>query len=151
MADVEGLDDVLRKLRQLPEKIGNRAIRRALRKGANVVRDAARANAQRIDDPLTRERISKNIAVAGGGAKREKRAGGPMMRVGVMGGAKPTSGDNGAPGGNTTHWRFIELGTSQARAQPFLVPAAMNNVGAAFEATAKAATVEVDKELAKLT
>ena len=150
--DVQGLAEIERKLKLLPERVGNNAMRRALRKGANVIRDAARANAKRIDDPETREMIWKNIAVAGGGRRREKQAGGPMMRVGVRGGARPLKKgtDTGLPGGNTTHWRFVEFGTSQARAQPFMRPAAASSAGAAYQAFAAAAPAELDKELRKL-
>lgn len=148
--NVEGLAEIERKLKQLPEKLGRNAMRRALRKGANVIRDAARSNAKRIDDPETREQIWKNIAVASGGRRRERQAGGVMMRVGVRGGAKPTRGDNGAPGGNTTHWRFVELGTSEARAQPFLTPAGAEKAQAAYDAIAADAIKQFDKELSKL-
>lgn len=150
--DVKGLAEIERKLKLLPERVGNNAMRRALRKGANVIRDAARANAKRIDDPETREMIWKNIAVAGGGRRREKQAGGPMMRVGVRGGARPLKKgtDTGLPGGNTTHWRFVEFGTSEARAQPFMRPAAASSAGAAYQAFAAAAPAELDKELRKL-
>ena len=147
---VHGLDEIERKLKSLPEKLGRNAMRRALRKGANVIRDAAKANAKRIDDPKTREQIWQNIAVASGGRKREKEAGGVMMRVGVRGGAKPASGDNGTPGGNTTHWRFVELGTSEARAQPFLTPAGAEKAQAAYDAIATDAIKQFDKELSKL-
>lgn len=41
ISKVHGLDAVVRKLKQLPIRIGNNATRRALRKGANVIRDAA--------------------------------------------------------------------------------------------------------------
>lgn len=150
MATIEGLDDIVRKLKLLPEKIGRNAMRRSLRKGANVIRDAARNNAKRIDDPETREQIWKNIAVASGGRKREKQAGGVMMRVGVRGGARPTKGDNGAPGGNTTYWRFIELGTSEMRAQPFLTPAGAEKAGAAIAAIVTDMQKQVDREIAKL-
>lgn len=150
--DVKGLAEIERKLKQLPERIGNNAMRRALRKGANVIRDAARRNAKAIDDPQTREQIWKNIAVSGGGRRRERQAGGVMMRVGVRGGARPLrkGTDTGLPGGNTTHWRFVEFGTSQARAQPFLRPAAASSAGAAYQAFAAAAPAELDKELRKL-
>jgi HK97 gp10 family phage protein len=147
---IEGLAEIKRKLDKLPERIGNNAMRRSLRKGANVIKEAARNNAKRIDDPETREQIWKNITVQSGGAKRERRIGGVMMRVGVLGGAKPTSGDNGTPGGNTTHWRFIELGTSQVAAQPFLTPAANEKASAALDAIVGDMTKQVDKELAKL-
>lgn len=156
MADVEfkieGLDEVVRKLRALPDKFAVRGMRRALRKGANVVRNAARNNAKRIDDPETRERIWKNISVQGGGRRREKQAGGPMMRVGVRGGARPLKKgtETGLPGGNTTHWRFVEFGTSKAAARAFMRPALANNVDAATNAIVAAAKVELDKELAKL-
>jgi hypothetical protein len=39
----------------------SKAGRIALRKAANIIRDRARGNAQRVDDPLTREAIYKNI------------------------------------------------------------------------------------------
>lgn len=147
---LEGMDAVQRKLKLLPERVGRNAMRRALRKGANIVRDAARANAKRIDDPETRESIWKNIAVQGGGARRERQAGGPMMRVGIRGGARPTSGDNGAPGGNTTHWRFVELGTSQMAAHPFMRTAMSQSAQKVFSVVAQEASRELDKELAKI-
>jgi HK97 gp10 family phage protein len=147
---IEGLEEVQRKLKELPEKFGKRGMRRALRKGANVVRDAARNNAKRIDDPATREDISKNIAVYSGGAKRESRAGGVMMRVGVRGGARPTRGDNGAPGGATWYWRLVEFGSSLVAARPFMRPALFNNAGRVADTVTQAAKVELDKELAKL-
>ena len=150
--NVTGLAEIERKLKLLPQRIGQNAMRRALRKGANVIRDAARANAKRIDDPETREQIWKNIAVAGGGRARERQAGGVMMRVGVRGGARPLKKgtDTGLPGGNTTHWRFVELGTSQARAQPFLTPAGVEKAQAAYDAIATDAIKQVDREIAKL-
>jgi HK97 gp10 family phage protein len=127
MADtftIRGLDGILDKLRKLPDRVANNAVRRSLRKGANVIRDAARNNAKRIDDPETRNRIWKNISVSSGGKKRERKAGGPMMRVGVRGGARFNRSANDLPGGNTTgYWRFVELGTSKMAAEPFLRPA----------------------------
>lgn len=151
MATIEGLDDIVRKLKLLPEKIGRNAMRRSLRKGANVIRDAARNNAKRIDDPETREQIWKNIAVASGGRKREKQVGGVMMRVGVRGGARYNASAGNLPGGNTTgHWRFVELGTSEMRAQPFLTPAGSEKAGAAIAAIVTDMQKQVDKEIAKL-
>ena len=148
--NVEGLAEIERKLALIPDRIGNRALRRALRKGANVIRDIARNNARRIDDPETREMIAKNIAVQSGGRKREKAAGGVMMRVGVMGGARPMREREGLPGGNTTHWRFVEFGTSDTRAQPFMRPAAAEGAGKAVEVIVQAMNTEIDKEIAKL-
>lgn len=72
------------------------------------------------------------------------------MRVGVMGGAR-FNPQAGGPGGNTSgYWRFVEFGTSEMQAQPFLRPAGAEKAGAAFDATVAAMQAEVDKELAKL-
>lgn len=155
---VEGLEEVERKLKLLPERIGRNAMRRALRRGANVIRDAARNNAKRIDDPETSEDIAKNIAVQGGGRSREREAGGVMMRVGVRGGAKSrkgggtynVGGSKTNPGGDTWYWRLVEFGTSRTRAQPFMQPAAASSAGKASSVITDAMKVELDKELAKL-
>lgn len=149
---LEGIEALERKMKLLPDRFSKRAMRRALRKGANIVRDAARNNARQIDDPETREMIAKNVSVQNGGSRRERQAGGPMMRVGVRGGARPLKRgtETGLPGGDTTHWRFIEFGTANNAAQPFMRPALANNVEAATNAVVAAANVELDKELAKL-
>lgn len=167
-SSIQGLDEVLRKMRLLPERIGRNAMRRSLRKGANIIRDAARNNAKRIDDAYTRQQIWKNIAVAGGGAKREKQIGGVMMRVGVRGGAKQyvknkenvrkrragtsyeTGGSSGNPGGDTWYWRLVEFGTSKMRAQPFLTPAGAEKATAAVNAIVADLNVQIDKEIRKL-
>lgn len=148
---MDGQSDILKKLNQISARAGANALRRALRRGANVVRDAARQNAKQIDDPETSAAIYKNIAVQSGGRRREKAAGGPMMRVGIRGGARPYPKNTatGLSGGNTTHWRFIEFGTSEARAQPFMRPAATANVSRVADVVCAAAEVELAKELAK--
>lgn len=148
---IEGLEGIEKKLKQLPEKFAYRGMRRALRRGANIIRDHARNNAKRFDDPATREAIFKNVAVAGGGRKREREAGGPMMRVGVMGGARFKKDGDGLPGGNTTgYWRLLEFGTSRQRAQPFMRTAIVSGAEPALGAIANAAGVELDKEIDKL-
>lgn len=60
---VQGLDDLLAKMKQLPERVGNNAMRRSLRKGANVIKDVAAAKAKKFDDPVSDEAIYKNVAV----------------------------------------------------------------------------------------
>ena len=147
---IEGADAIIAKLKKLETKPARNAIRRALRKGAKPIRDAARNNAKRIDDPETREQIAKNITIAAGGTRREKQEGGPVMRVGVMGGARYRRGEMNNPGGNTTHWRYVEFGTSDTAAQPFMRPAGNEKAGAAFDATVSAMQTELDKELAKI-
>ena len=125
--NIEGLDELNRKLQQLanPRKAKSIA-RKAGRQAMNLVRDAARTNAKAIDDPQTREKIHKNIAVAGGKSRNPNEI---IMRVGVKGGA---SFSNPNPpslsGGDTRHWRWVEFGSSNNPAVPFMRPALSQNL-----------------------
>lgn len=157
MADVdvniEGLDEVLRKMRLLgnPRRTRNAATR-AARKAMNVVRDAARQNAKAIDEPETVEKIWKNIKV-GAGKTRDKSL--VIMRVGVDGGAAMNARSDlqalaAKSGGNTTYWRFLEYGTSKIPAVPFMRPALANNVQKVTDTFSQSFSAELDKEIAKL-
>lgn len=147
---ITGTDAILRKLRALPERVGRNAMRRSLRKGANVIRDIARTNARALDDGQTREAIWKNISTQGGGRRMERRVGGPAMRVGVLGGAKQGAGDPSAPGGDTWYFRLLEFGTSEMAARPFLRPAIASGAEKSISVTIEAMSSELDKELRKL-
>ncbi|NUG49652.1 HK97-gp10 family putative phage morphogenesis protein [Acinetobacter lactucae] len=157
MADVdvkiEGLDEVLRKMDLLkdPRKIRNAAMR-ASRKAMNVVRDAARQNAKAIDDPETVEKIWKNIKVSSGKSRDKSLV---IMRVGVDGGAAMNAHSDHAAlaaksGGNTTYWRFLEYGTSEIPAVPFMRPALANNVQKVTDTFSQSFNAELEKELSKL-
>ena len=157
MNEIKGLDEIMAKLKQLPDRVGRNAMKRALRQGARPIRDAARANAKQFDDPATSENISKNIVVQSANRRREKQEGGPVMRVGVLGGARDMRAHGefkGAgksnPGGDTFYWRFLEFGTSRMAARPFMRPAMAAAGDKALEATVAAMKAETDKELAKV-
>ncbi|SSK78809.1 phage protein, HK97 gp10 family [Klebsiella pneumoniae] len=62
--NLTGLDSVLGKLDAVSQVTRDKSGRAALRKAANVIRDRARNNAARVDDPLTKEAIYKNIVVS---------------------------------------------------------------------------------------
>lgn len=160
---VEGLASLLGKLRTLPVKLQKKALRAAMRKGANVIKDAAKATAKQIDDPETSEAIYKNLAVQFS-SRKSRQEGGVVMRVGVLGGARKygntkenvrrgragqtykTLGDKTNPGGDTWYWRFIELGTSRQPARPFLRPAMEQSGQGAIDAAA----IEMNKQLDRL-
>ena len=155
---IEGLEALDRKLRELPEKVGRRAMRRALRKGATIVRREARSGAQKLDDPRTSNSIAKNIAIRNGGTKRERAEGGPVLRVGVLGGARDYSahgeigtGKSGKenPGGSTFYWRFLEFGTQSIAPRGFMRSAMERSTSKVFDAVATAMSSELDKELRK--
>lgn len=79
---LKGFDEALKKLKTLAPKMQKKALNAAVRKGANVFRDAARENARKLDDPATATNISKAIATAYSG-RESKKVGGSVMRVGV--------------------------------------------------------------------
>ncbi|HEM0087409.1 TPA: HK97 gp10 family phage protein [Escherichia coli] len=152
---IEGLDAVAGKLSALSGVAESKAVRFALRKAANVIRDRARANAARIDDPQTDEAIHQNI-VARFSSKRYRQTGDLAFRVGVLGGARQTlraarrrkrqgtpslpelgevtGAGKGNPGGDTWYWRFLEFGTEHVAARPFMRPA-MNGADAEVVST----------------
>lgn len=159
MADslnIRGLDAALGKLRALRGKEQIKAVRQALRKGANIVRKDAQARAKALDDPSTTQAIHKEIVVRQG----RFRNGELSMRVGVRGGAKAyvdsarnrREGRVGRAyegGGNVYHWRFLEFGTSKMAARPFMRPALEGNVEKVIDAFGGDLEASIDKIMAK--
>jgi HK97 gp10 family phage protein len=129
---ITGADALIGKLRAVSYDLKYKGGRAALRKAAQLVVKAARANAQRLDDPQTPDSISKNIVERWDG-KRFKSSGDLGFMVGVLGGARATTkgANNSNPGGTTFHWRFKEFGTSRIAATPFMRPALEDNINQA--------------------
>jgi HK97 gp10 family phage protein len=131
--NVDGLPELVGRLKGIQSDLQLKGGRFALRKAANLVRDKAKANAKRLNDPATAENIADNIAVRWSG-KTFKRTGNLMFRVGVRGGAREsgdldTGGDSTNPGGDTFYWRFLEFGAEGVPAQPFMRPALSESAG----------------------
>lgn len=147
--NIQGLDELNKKLKQLGNsKIAKRIARKAGRQAMNIVRDAACNNAKAIDDPQTADKIWKNISTQGGKTKNQNEV---KIRVGVRGGA---SFSNPNPpqlsGGDTRHWRWIEFGSSNNPAVPFMRPALENNISQVTTKFVDVFGTEIDKEIAKL-
>lgn len=132
---MEGVEALSKRLEGLKYDVSKKGGRFALRKAAQVVRDAARQNALRLDDAKTSEVIAKNIQEKWNG-RLNKTTGNLGFRIGVLGGARDysaygelTTGKSasGNPGGDTFYWRFVEFGTQKVRARPFMRPAIENN------------------------
>lgn len=146
---IEGLNRVQEKLKRLGNpRLMKNAARRSARKAMAIVRDAARNNAKGIDDPQTAEKIWKNIAIAAGKTRNPSEV---VMRVGVRGGASFSNPNPpNTSGGDTRHWRWVELGSVHNPPTPFMRPALQNNIQAATNSFAENFNKEIDKELAKL-
>ncbi|MBF6792130.1 HK97-gp10 family putative phage morphogenesis protein [Acinetobacter baumannii] len=136
--EIQGLEPALRKMRAIGnEKIVKRIVRKAMRKGMNLVRDKARAKVKQLDDPSTPQKIWKEIVVQNGRSRNKNYL---VMRVGVRGGARvpyTNNSQNRRAGrvGKTYqidlsvfYWRFLEFGTSRQPATPFLRPALYENI-----------------------
>jgi len=122
-----GVEALLGKLSSVSDDLRRRGGRAALRRAGNVIVEKAKANASRIDDPHTGRSIAANVAMRWNG-RVFKTTGNLAFRIGVLHGAvlkkHPDLGEN-AP---TPHWRLIEFGTENVRAQPFMRPAAESSI-----------------------
>lgn len=126
MPDIEGLDELLKKLDQLPLTAAKLYVARALRKGAEPVRVEAGSRAPRGDDPP--HLADTMITVVS-----EQTATGATARVG--------------PSKKGFYGLFQEIGTSHHRAQPFLLPAYYARVDEAVEIIGKEIGDSIEKEM----
>lgn len=143
---ITGVDSLLGKLDSISDDLRRRGGRAALRKAANVIVDRAKTNASRIDDPLTGRSITANVAMRWNG-RLFKKTGNLGFRIGVLHGAvlkkHPDLGEN-AP---TPHWRLIEFGTENVRAQPFMRPAAESSVSEVINVFASEYEKSIDRAI----
>jgi len=149
--EVQGLDQVLRNLKELPLKVRRSAVRKPTGKGAAIIRKKAKQNALRVDDPETGRRIADNIGQRFR-SRYFRQTGDTMVSVGVLTtkGRIPRGNPDEGRGGNTPHWHLVELGTERASAQPFLRPAAESSVSEVFNTVATELDRQVGIEASKL-
>jgi HK97 gp10 family phage protein len=121
---IEGLAQLERALRELPQRIANRGLRAAVYAGAKVVRDEARERAPRAAQSLgpnqpppgtlRRSLIMKHARELSGGGRQ-------TFYVLVRHGKKyRKQGKKGNLSQDAWYWRFVEFGTRKMRARPFL-------------------------------
>ncbi len=148
---IQGLDSLLGKLESLKYETKKKGGRYALRKAAQLVRDAAKQNAQALDDPDTAESIYKNITELWN-SRLFKRTGDLGFRVGVLGGARipksrPKGTEKGGPGGDTRYWAFVEFGHENVPAQPFMRPALESSVDKATDTFVREYEKAIDRAI----
>jgi HK97 gp10 family phage protein len=90
--------------------------------------DAAKANAQSIDDPETGRSIASNVAMKFSN-KLFKATGDVGFNIGIRHGAVLKRGGDTSANSPTPHWRLLEFGTEKMRAQPFFRRALEENAG----------------------
>ena len=120
---IEGLDELKRKLSEVPKAMRKRVLRTALAAGAREVRDVAKRNAPvmtlgtSLKAPYRKPGTVKQ-AIRVRTSKADRRAG----DVGVFVNVRPAkAGQRGAKNPNDPfYWRFLEFGTKKMPARPFL-------------------------------
>lgn len=140
---IEGVDAAMAKLREVSRDVAQRSARAAGTRAMRIVRDAARARARVLDDPQTASNIAKAITTRYD-SRASKRENAVVVKVGVIGGAKPRKGDR-----DMGHWRLQEFGWSGAPARPFMRPALSENVQAVTDKFVEELLPQIDKAIAK--
>lgn len=124
---VEGLAELNKALQQLPKELQKGPLRAAVNGAASVVQKQAKANAP-IDDGVLKKAIYRTRSKSASSAVQETAI------VGVRFGRRYRR-----RGQDAWYWRFIEFGTKNQTARPFIRPA--------FESTKQAQLAMMQKRL----
>lgn len=141
---MEGLDEVLDNIKKLSNPKRTKTIAtKAARKAMNIVRKEVATRAKAIDDKDTTTKVWKNVKTK---TKKSKDKNEIVMQVGLAGGAKKPSGE---ALDSTWYWRFVELGTVNSPANPFMRTAFYNNLTTVEAEFTRILSEEIQKELDK--
>lgn len=141
---VSGVSELREKMKGLPYKVQKQVVQPAVRYGANIIAEQARAIVRHIDDPTTGRQIARNIVVKYR-SKLSKRYQGVVYSIGVEYPRGRMPKGNPDDGINTSHFHLLELGTEKMRARPFLVPAAVMRAQDVSQEIAARATKRFEK------
>lgn len=151
---IEGLAELGKALRELPERVARNGLRVSVYAGAKVVRDEARARApkaaqslgpnQPLPGTLKRSVIMKHIPELSSLTRQ-------TFFVTVRHGKKyRKQGKKGNLSQDAWYWRFVEFGTRKMRARPFLRPALEAKRREAGQAMKDRLSERIEMEASKL-
>lgn len=146
---LERVDALRPKMQKLSRALNQKLVRQALTAGGRIIRDRARAIVSKHDDPKTGRQIAKNISVRYR-SKRSRQTGDVVVSVGVAYPKGRIPEGNPDDGVNTPHWHLLELGTEKMAAEPFLVPAAMQEASSLPQVVVDDLSKRLDQEVSKL-
>ena len=141
---VSGVSELREKMKGLPYKVQKQVVQPAVRYGADIIAEQARAIVRHMDDPTTGRQIARNIVVKYR-SKRSAQIKGVVYSIGVEYPRGRMPRGNPDDGVNTPHFHLLELGTEKMRAQPFLVPAAIMRAQDVSQEIAARATKRFEK------
>jgi len=145
---VAGLAELYQTLEQLPLKLEKNILRGAIRAGAKVVADDARRRAPVLTEADPRRvpgALAKSVRVMSTGVK------GGVVKGGVVVGQGRTLVGRGAGRqvADVFYAHFVEYGTVNMAARPFLRPAMDSKSGEAVEVTAQYIRDRLESEALK--
>ena len=147
---IEGLAELGKALRELPDRVARNGLRVSVYAGAKVVREEARARAPKAQQSLgpnqpppgtlKRSVIMKHIRELSGGGRQ-------TFYVLVRHGKKyRNQGKRGNLSQDAWYWRFVEFGTRKMAARPFLRPALESRRREAVDAIKERLTQRIEIE-----
>lgn len=147
---LEGIDDMARRLRDVPIALRKKVLLRALRKGAQIISRDAKAGAPVLKKPAPFRKpgtVKKAISV------RTSKVARKSGDIGVFVGVKPLRGARqkklgraGAKNPNDPYyWRFLEFDTRRGPGKKFLTHAASNKASAALDAAIAEVAPAIEK------
>lgn len=145
--EVQGLRELHQALQQLPVRMEKNILRGAIRAGARVIYEEARRRAPVLKDADPRRimgALAKSVRIMSPNLRNG------TIKGGVMAGGKATVG-RGANKVQANAWyaHFVEYGTVNMPAQPFLRPAVDSRAQTAIEATGQYIRDRLDTDLLK--
>ena len=148
---LEGLDALRSKMKRVDGALNEKLVRDSVTAGARKIIKRAKAIVSASDDPTTGRKIASNITYRYR-RKYSKAVGGVVVSVGVATpeGKIPKGNPDEGNKGPTFHWHLLENGTEHMRAQPFLVPAAMQEAPTLAQTIVDDLSKRLDQEVAQL-
>ena len=142
--DFSGLEDIARDLTRLSKAENNKVLRDATRAGAGILREEVIDRA-----PVDSGKLRRNVMVITQRGRNGEITSGVHIR-----GVNPRTGgsDNTMKASNPRnafYWRFVELGTSNMPAHPFVRPAFDTRQEEATQAALARMNQAIDEVLAK--
>ncbi|MFV9060055.1 HK97-gp10 family putative phage morphogenesis protein [Enterobacter roggenkampii] len=143
--DFSGLNDIAKDLEALSRAENNKVLRDATRAGAEVLKEEVIARA-----PVRTGKLKKNVVVV---TQKSRRRGEISSGIHIRGRNMRTgNSDNTMKASdprNAFYWRFVELGTSNMAAVPFIRPAYDSRQEDAANAAFARANQAIDEALSK--
>ena len=147
---LEGIDDMARRLRDVPIALRKKVLLRALRKGAQIISRDAKAGAPVLKRPAPFRKpgtVKKAISVRTSKVARKSGDVGVFVGVKPLRGARQKKlGKAGAKNPNDPYyWRFLEFDTRRGPGKKFLTHAASNKASAALDAAIAEVATAIEK------